>query len=224
MGGEDGVHPDLPKGAFTLFLSGKTQEICGVVQDEDVTEEVPYKMVAVETIKQDMFKRAAVCDFSAFKDKINSYPEEEILIVFDADFEYGNNFYFAATVEARDEIMKKFQPSEEGGDKKPKKEKKEKVEGDEGVDVQEESEEESEDEFAGQVFEYKPPEAKIWEHLGSEKEILEEQFVPSRKKIQFVLSRPWKEFGAEAQFATTNTLFKEETEGDDEEKNENDHE
>ena len=146
--GEEGYHANLPKGAFTLFLSGKTQEICGVVQDEDVTEEVPYKMVAIETIKQDMFKRAAICDFSVFKEKINSYPEDSILVVFDVDFEFGNNFYFAATASARDEIMAKLVPAVAEGEK-PKKEKKEKKEGDEGIDgVEDEEESESEDEYS----------------------------------------------------------------------------
>merc|ERR1712071_407467 len=100
------------------------------------------------------FKRAAICDFSVFKEKINSYPEDTILVVFDVDFEFGNNFYFAATTEARDEIMAKLVPAVVEGEKPKKEKKKEKKDGDEGIDgVEEESE--SGDEYAGQIFEYK---------------------------------------------------------------------
>merc|ERR1712139_660403 len=121
------THPDLPKGAYPCFLSGKTQEICGVVQDEDVTEEVPYKAVPIEDIKQDIFKRAAVCDFSPFKDLINSYKGDTILVVYDVEFAFGRNFYVALTPDAAEEVMKQFVKEEEKPAKKEKLPKKKKV-------------------------------------------------------------------------------------------------
>ena len=42
--------------------------------------------------------------------------------------------------------------------------------------------------------------------MGSEKEILEEQFVPSRRKIRLIVSRKRKEFGAQSNFVTTNCM------------------
>ena len=53
-----------------IFLATKTQEIFECRVDEDVTEDEPYKMIKKEDILQDMFNRAAVCDFSPFKQAI----------------------------------------------------------------------------------------------------------------------------------------------------------
>merc|ERR1739848_340133 len=118
-------------------------------------------------------------------DLINNYPGDTILVIYDVEFAFGQNFYIALTEEAKNAVLAKLKPAEE---EKPAKKKKEKKEGEEGeadtTGVEEEEESESEDEFAGQTFEYKPPEPKEWTHLGSEQEIKEEQFVPSRKKLK----------------------------------------
>merc|ERR1719500_375047 len=164
-----------------------------------------------------MQKRAAVCDFTPFKALIDKYPGPEILVVMDADFAFGQNFYLVVTEDAVTKVMDKLNPPKPAEEEKPKKKKAEdsgeagEDGGESGVAVEEE-ESESEDEFAGQVFTYEPPTPKEWLHLGSDKEIMEEQFCPSRKKFEFLLSKPWKDFGAPVNFAGSNTLFKDASE------------
>lgn len=36
------------------------------------------------------------------------------------------------------------------------------------------------------VYEYKPPEAKVWEHLGSQAEIQDEAIIETREKVNLV--------------------------------------
>lgn len=51
-------------------MTSKTQEIFHCVCDVDVTEENPIKIITRQEIMDDMFNRAAVSDFSPFKQQI----------------------------------------------------------------------------------------------------------------------------------------------------------
>ena len=63
--------PDtLPDGAKALFITGTSQTIYKCTIDEDVSETSPIVMLPKETIMADFKKRAAVCDFQAFKEQI----------------------------------------------------------------------------------------------------------------------------------------------------------
>lgn len=37
---------------------------------------------------------------------LQDYPEDELLLVFDRDFTYGQSFYLVLTVEAKENILK----------------------------------------------------------------------------------------------------------------------
>jgi hypothetical protein len=60
----------LPEGVVPLFLSSKTQEIFSCKADENVTAEMPFKIIAKEEIVNDMKMRAAVSDFAPMKQVI----------------------------------------------------------------------------------------------------------------------------------------------------------
>ncbi len=64
---------ELPEGAIPIFLASKTQEIFECRADEDVTKERPYKLITKEVILQDLFNRAAVSDFSPYKQIIQVF-------------------------------------------------------------------------------------------------------------------------------------------------------
>ena len=53
-----------------IFLASKTQEIFECRCDEDVTEDNPLKLLTKEKLQEDLFNRAAVCDFHPFKQMI----------------------------------------------------------------------------------------------------------------------------------------------------------
>ena len=60
----------LPENCFPLFMTSKTQEIFHCQCDVDVTEDNPIKIITKQEILDDMRMRAAVSDFSPFKQQI----------------------------------------------------------------------------------------------------------------------------------------------------------
>ncbi|XP_077981205.1 dynein axonemal intermediate chain 3-like [Glandiceps talaboti] len=166
-----------PEDITAIFLSSKTQEIFNIRVDEDVTTEEPNKLVPKEDVIQDMKMRAAISDFHPLKQMILDYPGEELLLIYDADFRYGQNFYMANTEEAKERIL--HPPEEEG-----------------------EGEAEPEEEV---IYRYIPPEPKEWISLGSEFEVEEEKVVENRERATFSISRVRREFGAPINFGDRNS-------------------
>ncbi|NXT21528.1 WDR63 protein, partial [Syrrhaptes paradoxus] len=94
-------HPEI----FPLVFTTKTQEIFNCRVDEDVTEENCFKLIKKEDIIQDLKTRAAISDFHPIKKVVLEYPGEELLVVFDAKFQYGQNFYLVASEEAKENLL-----------------------------------------------------------------------------------------------------------------------
>ena len=88
-------------GMTPIFLSGATQGIFELVADVNVTSSAPSKLVKKDAIMDDIKKRAAVSDFKPYMETFQNYPGAEILLVYDADFEFGQNFTFAPTEEVK---------------------------------------------------------------------------------------------------------------------------
>ena len=74
------VLTELPEGAVPIFLASKTQEIHECRVDEDVTEDSPYKLLTKPKLLEDLFNRAAICDFHPFKQMINVRIKQPIRI------------------------------------------------------------------------------------------------------------------------------------------------
>uniref|UniRef100_A0A3Q2CXE9 Dynein axonemal intermediate chain 3 n=1 Tax=Cyprinodon variegatus TaxID=28743 RepID=A0A3Q2CXE9_CYPVA len=91
-----------PDGIFPLVLTSATQELFDCCADKDVTKKSPHKLLKKDDILQDIKTRAAESDFTPVKEIVLDYPEEEILLVFDADFTHGQNFYLVLAPEAKD--------------------------------------------------------------------------------------------------------------------------
>lgn len=165
----------------------QTQELFGCVIDEDVTEENPIKILKKDDIVNDLKTRAAVSDFSPFKQKIFDYEGEEILIIFDSDFRYGENFCIALTEEAKEKILHPPKVHEE---------------------VTQQSTQEAEGEIEVVVPKYEPPVPKPWVHLGSEIEIRDEVAFEKRSKINLKAVRLRRDFGQTYSFTDRGPLEK----------------
>ncbi|CAG5863543.1 unnamed protein product [Menidia menidia] len=98
-------HESHPNDIYPLVLTTATQELFGCRADEDVTKDNPYKLLKREEIIQDIKTKAAMSDFSCVKQIMMDYPEEEILLVFDIDFTYGNCFYLVLTPEGKSKLL-----------------------------------------------------------------------------------------------------------------------
>ncbi|NWX57933.1 WDR63 protein, partial [Promerops cafer] len=163
-------HPEI----FPLLLTAKTQEIFNCRPDEDVTEENCFKCIKKEDIIHDLKRRAKSSDFHPFKKVILEYPGEELLVVFDPNFQYGQNFYIVASEEAKENFLKSLATAEE----------------------REEIEEENREE----TLEVHKP----WVSLGSEKEVEEESVKERDTKIKYKISRARRKFGAPITFTDKN--------------------
>ncbi|OXB55465.1 hypothetical protein ASZ78_012897, partial [Callipepla squamata] len=168
-------HPEI----FPLVFTTRTQEIFNCRVYEDVTEENCFKLIKKEDIIQDLKARAAVSDFHPIKNIVLEYPGEELLIVFDANFQYGQNFYLVASEEAKENLLKPPETAEE-------------------IVTEEEKE------VTLEVCAYKHPISKPWVSLGSEKEVEEESVKDRVKKIKYMFSRAHRKFGASIRFTDRN--------------------
>lgn len=169
---ESQSHPDH---IFPLVLTSVTQEMFGCRTDEDVTAENPYKLLKKEDMVQDLKTRAAVSDFSPVKHRVLEYPEDELLLVFDRDFTFGQSFYLVLTVEAKENILK--------------------------PPIQSYDEELIDDEEDEEMMVPKTPESHPWISLGSEQEIEEESVMDTRPKLRYKIARSLRDFGAPVCFS-----------------------
>ncbi|KAF0041850.1 hypothetical protein F2P81_005382 [Scophthalmus maximus] len=177
-----------------MVLTSVTQELFDCRADEDVTAESPYKLLQTEDIIQDIKTRAGVSDFSPVKQIVLDYPDDEILLVYDRAFTYGQLFYLVLTPEAKDRILNFVACSCSGFSlfyhnsffmvKPPE---------------PEETQGESEWEVC------RTPESKEWISLGSELEIEEESVTETREKLLYKFSRVRRELGKPVSFSDRNT-------------------
>lgn len=171
--GEEEGEEEIPTDIMPLFFTSKTQEIFGCKGDEDVTEENPYKLIPKEAVFQDFKDRAAVSDFHPAKQIVLDYPGDELLVVYDPVFKYGQNFYLVLTEEAKERILNPPQEELQAG---------------EG--------EEAEEEDLVLTLRKFPRTPQPWLSLGSEVEVEEENVIENRPKVKFRISRKRREFGA----------------------------
>ncbi|MGH0139048.1 UNVERIFIED_CONTAM: hypothetical protein FKN15_070975 [Acipenser sinensis] len=201
-----------PDDIFPLVLTSKTQELFQCRADEDLTQDNLHKIIKKEEILNDMKMRAAVSDFYPVKQMVMNYPGEELLLVFDRDFKYGQSFYLVGTEDTKERILHNY-PGEElllVFDRDFKygqsfylvgtEDTKERI-----LHPPEPSEEEGvEEEDLMETFVYKTPEPKPWESLGSDLDIEEESVKDSRCKHRYKISRKRREFGAPVMFTDRN--------------------
>lgn len=171
--GEEEGEEEIPTDIMPLFFTSKTQEIFGCKGDEDVTEENPHKLIPKEVVFQDFKDRAAVSDFHPAKQIVLDYPGDELLVVYDPVFKYGQNFYLVLTEEAKERILNPPQEELQAG---------------EG--------EEAEEEDLVLTLRKFPRTPQPWLSLGSEVEVEEENVIENRPKVKFRISRKRREFGA----------------------------
>jgi len=173
----DGVHP--------LFLTMTTQEHYGCKEREQVTPDVPYVWVPKETFLKEIQFKGAISDFFICKKDIQDYPGDELLIVWDEEENYGQNYYLCKTPDCARRVVDDVQmvldakaTSPEGGD---------------GAD--------GDGDDAAFEDNYEPPVSKPWVSQGSEAEILEERVTDTRPTFVLQLSRKRREFHSVYKFS-----------------------
>ena len=170
-----------PPGVMPVFFTGATQQIFHCVGDQDVTRTQPFKLIPLAEIHADFRTRAAVSDFHPCKQEMMAYTGPEVLVVYDPDFTFGENFYVCLTEEARLQIMTAKEEAAKQEEEVAKQEEMEVVE-----------------------LERVRREPGVWKSLGSEADIAEEAVFPTRPLIKMTISRRRRMFGAPVTFSDSN--------------------
>ena len=175
----------VPEGAYPLFLTNTTQANFKCREREDCTSAQPYVFVSKKVFLDDIQFRGVISDFHPTKKYIEKYPDgvdvqedgtSGLLLVWDEDEDYGQNFYLVHSVELKEAVVAKWAAAGEGD-----------AAGESGgAGAMEEEEEEA----------YVPPVSKPWVSLGSEQELENEAVVEGRGRFILHLSRARRLFGA----------------------------
>lgn len=146
--------------------------------DDTITANQPLKLLPKDDIVADLVNRAAISDFSVAKNEIRNYDGKEILLVYDANFKFGENFLIALTESAKDELIRLIS-----------------VYDDESVNPSPDLQQTM---LSGV---YRPPSPKPWTNLGSDKEIVEQHVVHNRPLICAIVRRSRRLFGTPVTFS-----------------------
>ncbi|KAJ3305744.1 WD repeat-containing protein 63 [Kappamyces sp. JEL0829] len=111
--GSDYYHSRELTGIFPLFLTTASQAIAKVTIDVDVSEERMFRMVPKSDLMQDMATRLAISDFTPAKAQILAYPREELMLHYDPEYRYTQNFFLVIDAATVDSIVN---PPEEKND------------------------------------------------------------------------------------------------------------
>lgn len=94
-----------PPGLYRMFFTGATQTAFNVRSEEDITQEDNIKPITKTQILEDIYKRNVGSDFSPLRKLVEEYPEEEILCIYDYDFQFDKNYYVCLDLDLKDKIM-----------------------------------------------------------------------------------------------------------------------
>ena len=92
-------------GIIPLFLTSQTQAIVKAVIETDVTTVRMFRMVPKSDLIQDMDLRKAISDFTPAKSLILAYPREELMLHYDPEYKYTQNFFLVVEVATIDLIL-----------------------------------------------------------------------------------------------------------------------
>ncbi|KAH8852664.1 WD repeat-containing protein 63 [Schistosoma japonicum] len=167
-----------------IFLSKSTQKLFNILTDEQITKESPIILLNKVDILNDLQLRAAVSDFSVVKNAIKNYPNSEILLIYDADYKFSQNFVIVLSEETKFEILnpKEQQIADDHLD-------------DDTNEIDENNfDDNTKDNDTSFLFRSKSIQG--WIDLGSENEINEMNPIETRSKICTIFQRSRKQFGS----------------------------
>ena len=94
-----------PPGLYRMFFTGATQNLFNIRSEEDITQEDNIKTISKTEILEDIYKKNVGSDFSPVKKLVEDYPEEDILVMYDYDFQFDKNYYLCLHLDLKDIIL-----------------------------------------------------------------------------------------------------------------------
>ncbi len=94
-----------PPGLYRLFFTGATQAAFNIRSEEDIHQEDNIKTIMKSQILEDIYKKNIGSDFSPVRKQVEEYPEEEILVIYDYDFQFDKNYYLCLDLDLKEIIL-----------------------------------------------------------------------------------------------------------------------
>lgn len=184
-----------PPGVVVMeFFSAKSQQLYGAVAGEDLTTNPwnPYKYVNKADVLLECKKSGAISDWFPFQKLVEKFDGDEILLVWDEEFEYGEEYYFCSTKAAEEVVLALL------AEKAPAQDAAAGAAGGDAGGVPEEEEEE-------EVYEIPevregPLETRPWTDQGTAEEMAQYVVKPGRAPTVIEFFRSRKEYGAPCRF------------------------
>jgi len=184
----EGAQKPVPLGVYPCFLTMTTQEKFGCREREDCTLAKPFVYVTKAFFLEDIQFRGAISDFHPMKKLIEKYPEDKLMLVWDEEEWYGQNFFLVHDLKVRDAVLADMVAREEAAAAK-------KAAGGGGGGGDGDGEGGGDGGPLAEMGEWKPTESKPWVSLGSEAELIEEATAGTRAPFVLALTRSRREFG-----------------------------
>uniref|UniRef100_A0A3Q0KMK2 Putative testis development protein nyd-sp29 n=1 Tax=Schistosoma mansoni TaxID=6183 RepID=A0A3Q0KMK2_SCHMA len=196
------IQNELMPNCTPIFLSKSSQKIFNIVTDEQITRESPIILLNKSDILKDLQLRAAVSDFSVQKVAIKNYPGSDILLIYDADYKFGQNFVIVLSEETKSLILNPVKQAVDGQSEHDSN-------GDMNDSINDDEDKiEEYKESSDLCFLFKSKSEHGWIELGSENEITEMNTFETRSKVYTIFQRPRKEFGSVLQLQDENATQK----------------
>lgn len=92
-------------GIYPLFLTSQSQGLMKATIDKDLTPAKMFRMIPKSDLIQDMATRLAISDFTPAKAFILAYPRDELMLHYDPEYKYTQNFFLVVDAATVDMIM-----------------------------------------------------------------------------------------------------------------------
>eukprot|EP01083_Nonionella_stella_P271094 918334_1 len=182
---------NAPPGITPIFVTEKGLNRHGMKTGPNIDDCVPYKLLPKEIVDKELQDLGFMSDFYVIRDKIKKYDGEEMLMIFDEDSVYEQNFFWCSSPATFEEYKQKYFPDEGAA-----------AGGVGGVAVDKEEEErlrlEKEKEEAAEkkllTYVEKAIVARPWEDLGTLKELKNKKVIDSRPLRKLHIHRVRRDF------------------------------
>ncbi|KAK4472291.1 hypothetical protein MN116_003558 [Schistosoma mekongi] len=172
-----------------IFLSKSTQKLFNIIADEEITKESSIILLNKLDILKDIQLRASISDFSIEKNAIKNYPNSQILLIYDSDYKFNQNFIIVLSEEIKLQILNSIEQTNDNHAEEDNNEKKNEI--DENVYNNNDNEYNDTSSFI-----FKTKSNHDWIDLGSKNEIIEMNSIELRSKICTIYQRSRKQFGS----------------------------
>ena len=113
---EEDPNNKAPQGCRAIMMSMKQMDKYELKTGDGLKDTVLYKVFEKEWILEEIRSIGFYSAFNEFKDAIEAYPQDDILVIADPDEEYGENWYMCLTPEAYEREMTKITAKQEAAE------------------------------------------------------------------------------------------------------------